>query len=55
LTKEYRIDNKDIIKDKAKEYNIANKDNIAIKKRAYKDSIVEREKVNSSVKRLVKN
>jgi hypothetical protein len=41
---EYRIDNKGIIKEKAKEYNIANKDIIAIKKRAYKDSIVEREK-----------
>jgi hypothetical protein len=41
---EYRIDNKGIIKEKAKEYNIANKDSIAIKKRAYKDSIVEREK-----------
>lgn len=41
---EYKIDNKGIIKEKAKEYNIANKDSIAIKKRAYKGSIVDREK-----------
>jgi hypothetical protein len=41
---EYKIDNKGIIKEKAKEYKIGNKDSIAIKKRAYIDSIVEREK-----------
>jgi hypothetical protein len=41
---EYRIDNKDVIKEKAKEYNTVNKEILAIKKRAYKDSIVEREK-----------
>jgi hypothetical protein len=41
---EYRIDNKEIIKEKAKEYSIVNKDIIAIKKRKYKDSIATREK-----------